>query len=140
MHFRTGYNYDTDEASYKAGLTCTADEDMTSQEFTEECDINTIVRRFGLTGELPDDFRAPQTGDFTEVTDYQTALNKVRETEEEFMKLPARMRERFHNNPQALLSFLDNTDNREEAIRLGLLKENPPQSAPATPAATESTP
>jgi len=139
MHFRTPYNTDSDSVSRETGISCTQEENLTSQEFTEDADINTIVRRFGLTGELPGDWKAPQTGDFTHITDFQTALNMVKATEEKFMEMPARLRERFHNNPQHLLSFLDNDENREEAQRLGLLKEIPPQSAPGNPPATDGT-
>lgn len=126
---RSAYNYDMDAASDESGLLC-KDVSLAVQSERDEVDINTIVKRFGLTGKLPDDVRSPQYGDFTSVLDYQGALNAVMEADREFMRLPADLRARFHNDPQALLSFVGNDENREEAQKLGLLK---PIEAPAAP-------
>lgn len=123
---RTAYNYDRDVASFQSGLVCCAEEDKTQQSFAEEVDINTIVRNFGLTGELPDDVRMPQYGDFTGVSDYQEAMNSVREADEAFMLLPAELRYKFANDPQRLLEFVADGGNREEAQKLGLLKVEVP--------------
>ena len=73
---RSPYNYDAELVSDETGLDC-LDVSLTKQSFVEECDINTIVRRFGLTGELPDGVRAPTFGDFTEVVDFKTACDAV---------------------------------------------------------------
>lgn len=115
-------NYDADMASAHSELFCDPAEGMTQQSFAEECDINTIVRRFGLTGEFPSDFQMPQSGDFTGVTDFHEAMNIVRQAQEEFMELPADVRARFANDPGRLLSFLDDESNRAEALKLGLLR------------------
>ena len=80
VFLRTPYNYDTDEASEASGLKC-LDESKTKQSFQEEADINTIVRRFGLTGQLPSGIQAPTYGDFTEVTDFHTAMNAIAKPE-----------------------------------------------------------
>lgn len=124
MKLRTFGNYDVDAASVEAGVSCPEKEGMTQQSFREECDINEIVRRFGLTGELPENLRMPVSGDFTAVTDFQSAMNVVRTAQEEFLRVPAEIRARFANDPQRLLEFLGNDANRDEAIKLGLV--NPP--------------
>lgn len=130
---RTPFNYDTDEASFQSGLAC-LEAGKTMQQFKEECDINTIVERFGITGELPENVRMPLSGDFTEaVTDYQTALNLVRAADEAFMELPAKVRERFSNDPQRLQTFLEDDNNREEARSLGLVVPEPVAPPPPPP-------
>lgn len=131
---RTAHNYDMNHASLNSGLTC-LDKTLTQQQFLEETDINTIVRRFGLTGELPTDFREPLYGDYTGVWDYQTAMNAVRQADETFQSMPAQIRARFHNDPQELLVFLADEENRAEAIKLGLVKEaaEPAKEAPQAP-------
>ena len=131
---RSAFNYDREKASEESGLSC-GDPSRTQQSFAEESDINTIVRRFNLTGELPSHFRAPQYGDFDGIADYQSALNQVMAANEAFMSMPAGLRARFHNNPQNLIEFLSKEENREEAVRLGLLRppERPPVSPPAEP-------
>lgn len=119
---RTPYNYDRDQASDLSGLLC-EDESLTVQSAKEDADINTIVRRFGLTGQLPDNVNPPQYGDYTGVTDYRSALHAVMEAEESFMALPADIRSRFHNDPQAYLEFFADDNNRVEAERLGLINK-----------------
>jgi len=128
VFFRSGFNYDVDAASIESALEC-QDESMAIQSAEEESNINTIVRRFGLTGELPNDVKVPQSGDFTNIPDFHTAMNLVRKTQEEFLRIPADVRARFGNDPQAFMNFLEDDSNREEARRLGLLKsvEAPPE-------------
>lgn len=124
VFIRSPYNYDTDIESEITGLLC-EDETLTQQQFQEESDINTIVRKFGLTGELPDDFRAPVSGDFTNVVDFQTAMNAVRAAEEAFMEMPAELRARFNNDPQRLMEFVENGKNKDEALKLGIVQKPP---------------
>lgn len=135
--FRTGFNYDRNAASNESGIACSEEEGRTLQQFKEECDINTIVRRFGLTGELPDNFRPPMIGDFTEVMDFQSALNAVRRAEEAFMEMPADLRARFSNDPQKLIEFLGDDKNRDEADKLGLLQKPPEKTRDAVMAIDE---
>lgn len=118
---RTEYNYDMDIESEVSGLIC-PEEEGAQQQFKEECDINTIVRRFGLTGQLPDDYRPPQSGDFTNVMDFQTAMNALTDANAAFMQMPAELRARFNNDPQRLMTFLDDDKNKDEAAKMGLLR------------------
>lgn len=123
MFVRNAYNYDADDVSFSTGVVCLEEEGKTQQQFADDADINTIVRRFGLTGELPDVVSVPRSGDFTDVVDYQTALNAVRKAEEGFMELPGDVRYRFRNDPQMLLEFMEDGRNYEEALRLGLVNK-----------------
>lgn len=123
MKFRKHFDYDVEKASDEAAVH-TVGESMTVQSMAEDADLNVIVRRFGLTGKMPENPRVPIYADFTGVTDYQSALNVVIEANEAFMELPASVRARFENNPQKLLEFCENDANIEEARKLGLLKEN----------------
>lgn len=132
MFLRTPYNYDTMEASDECGLSC-PEPTLAQQSAKEECDINTIVRRFGLTGELPSGVRAPQYGDFTEATDYHTAMNAVISANNAFMQLPADVRARFNNDAGAFVDFCSDDKNRAEAKALGLIVgSNEPITNPAT--------
>lgn len=130
---RSSFNYDRDEVSRETSLTC-LDESLAVQAAAEEADINTIVRRFGLTGELPDQVAIPRSGDFTNIPDFHTAMNLVRQGQEEFLKVPAEIRARFNNDPQRFMDFLDDDSNRDEAKKLGLLKlMDPPVPPSGTP-------
>lgn len=135
MTLRAPHNYDTMAASDEAGLHC-QDESLAQQHQKEEADINVIVKRFGLTGELPQGVRMPQYGDFTAVTDYQTALNAVQAANNAFAQMPAHVRSRFDNDPEKFVAFCLDEKNRDEAEKLGLVgpskKEEPkPEPAPA---------
>jgi phage internal scaffolding protein len=120
VFLRTPYNYDVNEASDASSLVC-EDSSLAQQHAKDECDINTIVRRFGLTGELPSGVRAPVYGDFTSATDYHTALNAVIAADAAFMQLPADIRIRFNNDAGAFVDFVSDDNNRAEAERLGLV-------------------
>jgi len=119
---RTPYNYDTDAASNESGLHC-EDASLAQQHYKDECDINNILRQFNITGMLPEQAVSPRYGDFTGINDYHSALNQVIAAEDEFMSLPATLRARFENDPAQLIDFLDNPENKNEAIKLGLVKE-----------------
>lgn len=134
VFLRTPYNYDTMEASDASALSC-PEPSLAQQHARDETDINTIVRRFGLTGELPNNVRMPQYGDFTGVSDYQTAMNMVMEANAAFMQLPADVRTRFNNDPGALVDFVSDDNNRAEAEKLGLVMGS--SSEPVTNPAPE---
>lgn len=136
LFVRSAYNYDPDEVSRETGLHC-LDDSLTQQQFAAETDINEIVRRFGLTGEMPDDPHLATSGDFTNVMDFRTAMEAIRKAEEGFMELPPDMRMRFSNDPQLLLEFLDNPNNRDEALKLGLIVKPPEKTRDAVTAIDE---
>lgn len=136
---RTPYNYDMNKASDEAGLTC-PEPTRTQQHFKDECDINTIVKRFGVTGELPIGTRAPRYGDFTGVSDFQTAMNAVARANEAFDALPASWRKRFDHDPQKFLEFCEKEENRDEAVRLGLVMPAAADLAASAPKGEETPP
>lgn len=128
--FRTPFNYDRSAASSESGLVC-EDVSRAKQSFREECDINTIVERFLHTGDLPEGVRVPQYGDFTGISDYQSALHAVQAASEAFMAFPADVRARFGNDPGVFVDFCSDPANLPELRKLGLaVAENlPPQQA-----------
>lgn len=117
---RSAYNYNRDEASDESALEC-PEPSLTKQEFVEECDINVIIKRFGLGMELPENARVPVNSEFEEVFDFQSAMNAVVNAREQFMLFPAHVRARFHNDPAEMIDFVSNAENRDEAIKLGLV-------------------
>lgn len=105
---------------------------MAKQSFKDESDINTIMRKYQSTGIIEHVQRVQGSyGDFSNVQGYQLSLNQVIAAQEAFDELPAMLRKRFGNDPAQLMTFLDDQDNLEEAIRLGLVEK------PATPPEAE---
>lgn len=135
---RTQYNYDMQEASDETAINC-KDVSLAKQSFAEECNINTIVKRFGLTGQLPENVRMPTYGDFSDVTNFHDAMNAIALANEAFEKMPADVRRRFDNDPGKFVDFCNDENNRPEAIKLGLI-EPKPQIEPKPPVGGEVTP
>lgn len=138
MHIRNPFNYDADAVSKSTGLVMTMPS-LAQQQFKDEVDINTIAKQFGLTGQLPAPVYQPMFGDFTEVTDFQSALHQIQVAEASFAALPAAVRERFRNDAQKFVEFCSDERNREEWKALGLSREVPPP-APALPDPVNVTP
>lgn len=136
---RTPFNYDMNKAGDETALAC-KDQTLTQQSFKDECDINTIVRRFGLTGELPANVRMPTYGDFTEVMDYHQAMNAIREADESFYSMPAHVRARFDNNPGKFVDFCSDERNYQEALELGLVNARPQPQAQQQPPGSSGEP
>ena len=111
-------NFDQD--SIRTGLKC-LDKSLAQQQFKEDSDINTLVERFHLTGEMPQLTQLPTYQDFDNIFDFQTAMNAIRSANETFMSLPAQLRARFHNDPQEFLAFTSDEQNLPEARKLGIL-------------------
>lgn len=125
---RNPYNYDMNAASDETGIDCTKghdDQDVhgAQQSFKEEVDINTIVKRFNLTGQLPTDLRMPTYADYEEAVDFKTAMDIIANANSTFMQLPAHIRSQFDNDPQAFLEFCSDPDNMDEAAQLGLVND-----------------
>jgi len=113
---------------------------LTVQASKEEADINTLVRRFGLTGQMPQNVRVPLSGDFTDALDFRDSLHAIMEAEKSFAALPAEVRRRFGNDPAEFVDFATALDREgkllhlEEMRSMGLAVPAPtPPSAPVTP-------
>jgi len=138
VFIRSNYNYNVSEVSAESGLRC-EDVSRTQQHFRDECDINTILTKFNVTGVLPENPLPPRYGDFSDIGDYHSALNAVRLAATEFALLPAALRARFDNDPASLLDFLAVEANRSEAIDLGLIPKVAPIVEPIKAAEAAST-
>lgn len=107
---------------------------LTKQEFKEDSDPNYIMEKFSRTGDMSlivAPGKAPQFGDFVSTDSYHDSMNIVIHAQDEFASLPAKLRERFGNDPALLLDFLSDSANRDEAIKLGLISGD--LSTPASP-------
>lgn len=120
MFLRTPYNYDVRAASLECAVDCSYDDDLAKQEFKDETDINTILKRFNVTGQLPTGVRMPTYGDFTGVSDFREALHAIQEAEDSFMAMPAHIRKRFDNDPAQFVDFCSQPENADEARKFGL--------------------
>ena len=115
-------SYYTDCRKETEGI-CFTEPSMTQQHFKDECDMDTILRKYETTGFLVDPLeprRQAQFGDFSEVQDFQSAQNKVAQVSEYFDSLPAHIRMRFGNRVSEFLSFVTDETNRKACEELGI--------------------
>lgn len=132
MELRTPYSHDNNEWSDRWTLTC-KDKTRTQQQFKDSCNINKLFAKYLETGEMPQVINGLSYGDFTGIFDFATAMNAVRRGQEVFMELPARIKNKFDNDPQKLLTWLADKDNFDEACKLGLLEKRKPANDTGTP-------
>lgn len=114
---------------------CSKDDPVTQQSGRDDADINIIVER-AKRGAVPPVGRnaAPMYGDFTEVpTDLREVLIMVKRADDLFMSLDPFVRRRFGNDPALMLDFLNDSKNRDEAVKLGLVKDPEDPVVPAKP-------
>jgi len=95
----------------------------TQQQFKIETDVNYIVSKYKNTGIWPASQKIGQYLDVSEVPDYHTAMNTVISAQNAFNALPAQLRNRFRNDPHELLQFLQNPENYDEGVKLGLFEQ-----------------
>jgi len=98
------------------------------------------MARHRVTGLIRQRTDKPQYGDYSNVGDYQEALNTVLVADQMFGELDSNVRARFGNDPQQLLDFCENPDNQTEAIELGIASAKEPQPEPATEPVTGENP
>lgn len=97
---------------------------MARQEFKDECDINVLMARYQKTGILPESIKEGE-GRFLDCTEYdfQRSMEIVAGASSLFEQLPSGIRTRCDNDPVKLLAFVADPVNREEARKLGILRE-----------------
>ena len=125
---RSAYMFDTDAVSNETALD-TGEDAVTQQCFKDECDINILLAKFAVTGQLPENVRVPQYVDFEEAFDFQSSMNVIRAAEEAFNAMPAEVRDRFQNDPGRFLEFANDASNYEEALKMGLAIKRPEKAA-----------
>lgn len=99
---------------------------MTQQQFKDEADINYIVSMYDSSGVMPT-FHGdgqplqPIFGDFASLPDNaQEMYNRMIEAKNNFDNLPLEVRKRFNYDPAAFLDFVDNPENLDELVAMGL--------------------
>lgn len=110
---------------------------MTRQEFAEECDINTIMRRYEGHGQGPGNLASnvePVYFDFasapSNLMDYMAFMQS---TESAFMSLSANVRREFDNDARLFVDFASNPANLETMRAWGLAPPAKPPVAPVEP-------
>lgn len=110
-----------------------SDEAITQQHFEEAANIKNIMSKYVIHGTLPLNGAQAMYGDFSDGSDFQMAMERVVAAQEEFDRLPSRVRDFCMNSPAV---FLDNTQDKaklERMLELGLVEGFVPSEAKPTP-------
>lgn len=106
---------------------------LTLQNFAEECDINTIIRKYRQTGMLTNPLqrptRQPMFEDFSNAVEFSEAQRIVARGQQQFESLPAHVRAEFGHDPVRFLDFINDitVDKAKRLETLGLcqVREEP---------------
>ncbi len=126
----------------RVGLSCPSP-GRTKQSMAAECDINNIMAKYDKTGLL--DFvneHQPNYGDCVGV-DFANALGTVARARDMFAQLPGQVRQDFNNDPEEFFDFVNDPENHDEAVEMGLIVEEPTgqtRKDPEPSKATEKSP
>lgn len=113
--FKTAY-----QERERVALHC-PEETLTEQHHVDACSTSTILKQYDRTGLITHVNRSVASyGDYTEVNEYQEALNMTIRAQNAFDELPSTVRKKFHNDPGEFFEFATNPDNLDEMIDLGL--------------------
>lgn len=97
---------------------------FTKQSAKDECDINNILAQYKRTGIITHiSSMQAQYLDLPSDVDYQASIEVVKTAEEAFSTLPAKVRDRFGNDPFQFLGALYDPDRRDEMEELGVLRK-----------------
>lgn len=108
----------------------------TQQQFADRQNINNIMKRFNnRMDQIPNKDRVYT--DLTAIPDYRQTVEIMNRASDAFMSLPAKTRNRFSNDPQELIQFLADPENRIEAEKLGLVNKRVEPPVPPKPAPNE---
>lgn len=104
---------------------------LTEQHHKDECDINNIMSKFSSNPSLIfADPSALNYSDVSEHVDYHSALNYVRRIDDMFLQIPANIREKFDNDPQKFVDFMNDENNLGTMQELGLVTKFDTNSSP----------
>jgi phage internal scaffolding protein len=97
---------------------------FTEQSHKDICDINNIIKTYDKTGLLNHVNNMEYQYGNLSGEDFKTMADTVIAAQEAFDGLPSHVRTEFRNSPEEFLRFMDNPDNREKAIQLGLIESD----------------
>lgn len=93
-------------------------------------DIRTIAKQARQGREYPQR-KNLQKGDFTKIVGLQGIMEKIIKAQEKFWELPSKIREeKFENEPQKYIEYMNNPKNIPDAIRLGIISKKPAEKEP----------
>ena len=102
------------------------------QAMLKECDINQIMAKYQKTGMITHIKKhGGSYGEMPLADDFHEAMNLVAGANSMFAELPSTVRDRFHNDPSQFLEYVNDPDNRDGMVEMGLLPPAEPAEGDA---------
>lgn len=99
---------------------------MTVQANKDEVNVNSIIARFIKTGDASVfNQRVGTYADVSNIGDYAACQEMLKNAQESFATLPARVRDAFKNDPGLLAEALQDVNRRPELEALGIMVPTP---------------
>lgn len=98
------------------------------QSFKDQCDINKIMAKYQKTGAIDHLNKHGANYGFATAIDFHESMNLVTSAQQMFDDLPSDIRTKFYNSPAQFLDFVQNPENADQLVELGLAT-----AAPAAP-------
>lgn len=101
------------------------------QSAMDECNINNIMKRYAKTGLIDHvNQHTGEYGDFADATDFLESQIIVQEASNMFNTIPAGVRKHFDNSPSKFLDFVQNEENFDAMVEMGLANYSEDHPAP----------
>lgn len=130
--------YDVDKDSLDTATDLSGVQSMTQQHMGPETEIDSIMKRFYATGEMPRARLVAEYGDFDDANDLAGMLAQIEVGKHAFKQIPAHIRGMFDNNVGSFLTWIHDDANYNEAAELGLVPAINPVESAAAAAATST--
>lgn len=124
----------------RVSLDFSKDKKVTVDYYRDECDINLVVKRYRDVNQYLNTFDASKAmyEDITQVpTNFTDAIKQVREAEETYYQMPAKVRQMF-GSPEAFLDAFNHESMRPVLTELGFLRQSTNQDTQQVAGSAES--
>ncbi len=115
-------------------LTAVGKRSRTKQQFKDECDINNILSKYQKSGAVTHVNKHAAEYGFATSEDFTSAMFLVTDAQAMFNELPSSLRTKFKNDPAEFLEFVQDPENADELVELGLAPPPVPAERSSPPA------
>lgn len=98
------------------------DKSKTQQHMADDVNINKLVAKHGI-GQIQLQDKPLQFLDLSGVESFHDMQNKVKQIEQGFMNLPAKLRGQFNNKSHLFAAFIADEKNHPQAWSMGLMED-----------------
>lgn len=119
-----------DNGTLDVSLSFEGDPGKTEQSHKDSTDISYLLNNYVQSGEQP---KIPEQvfQDFSDLPDYQTCLNIVKDIDHLFNSLPIEVKSAYDQNPALFMQAVEDPAQRERLVALGVF--NAPEGDPVNP-------